>query len=226
MRAEGAMLRMRQSLVVAMVLLSACGTPGSQQPDSAFSAASGITRAGDASDRTFHVAPLRPMSGDVEILTGDPEKPGEPFVMRIRELPGTMIPLHSHPVDENITVVQGTWYFAVGEKWDKAALKAIHAGDYAFAPKGSTMFGYCPDGAIVQVHGVGPFVIHWRHGAKTLDDADAASTFKFRRADRVNTPRGEGVIKEGYASGDIVQYEIESATGARFMASESETQRM
>jgi len=166
------------------------------------------------------------MSGDVEILTGDPEKPGEPFVMRIHELPGTIIPLHSHPVDENITVVQGTWSFAVGTKWDRSALKALHAGDYAFAPKDSTMFGYCPDGAIVQVHGVGPFVIHWIHGAKTLSEPDAASTFKFRRHDRVKTPRGEGLIREGYASGDIVQYEIETPGGVRFMASESETQRM
>ena len=217
---------MRKPFVIAMVLLSACGRSGSQQRDSAFSAASGVTRAGDATNRTFHVAPLRPMSGDVEILTGDPEKPGEPFVMRIRELPGTIIPLHSHPVDENITIVQGTWYFAVGETWDKSALKELRAGDYAFAPKGSTMFGYCPDGAIVQIHGVGPFVIHWLHGAKTLSDSDAASTFKFRRADRVKTPRGEGVIREGYASGDIVRMQIETATGARFMASESETQRV
>lgn len=166
------------------------------------------------------------MSGDVEILTGDPEKPGEPFVMRIRELPGTVIPLHSHPVDENITVVQGTWYFAVGDTWDKSALKALRAGDYAFAPKGSTMFGYCPDGAIVQVHGVGPFVIHWRHGIKTLADPDAASTFTFRKAERVKTPRGEGVIKEGYASGDIVQYEIETATGAHVMVDQRDMQRM
>lgn len=217
---------MRKPFVIAIVLLSACGKPGSQQHDSAFSAASGVVRADDASRRTFHVSPLRPMSGDVEILSGDPEKPGEPFVMRIRELPGTMIPLHSHPVDENITIVQGTWYFAVGEKWDKSALQELRAGDYAFAPKGSTMFGYCPDGAIVQVHGVGPFVIHWMHGAKTLDDADAASTFTFRRDDRVKTPRGEGVVKEGYASGEIVQYEIETAAGARFMASESDTRRM
>jgi quercetin dioxygenase-like cupin family protein len=217
---------MRKLFALAMVLLSACGKPGSQQHDSAFSAASGVTPAGNASNRAFHVAPLRPMSGDVEILTGDPEKPGEPFVMRIRELPGTIIPLHSHPVDENITVVQGTWYFAVGDKWDKSALKALRAGDYAFAPKGRTMFGYCPDGAIVQVHGVGPFVIHWLHGVKTLSDPAGSSAFKFRRADRVKTVRGEGIIKEGYASGDVVQYEIETANGARFMVNEVETQRL
>ena len=108
------------------------------------------------------------MTGDVEILTGDPVEAGEPFVMRIRELPGTMIPLYSHPVDENITIVQGE---CGTSRWvtngTKSALKELRAGDYAFAPKGSTMFGYCPNGAIVQVHGVGPFTIHWHHAVKT-----------------------------------------------------------
>jgi quercetin dioxygenase-like cupin family protein len=217
---------MRKLCVIALAFLAGCAKSESNQRDSAFSAASGMNRVAQASDHTFRVAPLRPMSGDVEILTGDPEKPGEPFVMRIRELPGTIIPLHAHPVDENITVLQGTWYFAVGEKWEKSALKELRAGDYAYAPKGSTMFGYCPDGAIVQVHGIGPFVIHWLHGAKTLNDRDAARTFRFRKGDRVKTARGGGVVKEGYASGEIVQYEIEAASGSRFMASESETQRL
>ena len=42
----------------------------------------------------------------------------------------------------------------------------------------------------------------------------------------MKTPRGEGTIKEGYVSGEILQYEIEAAGGAHFMASESETQRL
>ena len=165
------------------------------------------------------------MSGDVEILYGDPEKVGEPFAMRIRELPGTMIPLHSHPVDEHITVVEGTWYFAVGEKWDRSTLRPLHVGDYAFAAKGSTMFGYCPDGAVVQVHGVGPFHIHWVHGAKTLDDADAPETFTFKRGDRVITARGPGTVRNGYASGDIIQYEITGDDGSLSMANQHEMQR-
>src|SRR5918992_1288496 len=114
--------------------------------------------------RQHRIIPLRPLSQDFEVIYGDPEGVGEPFVMRIRELPGTIIPPHKHPVDEHITVVQGTIYFGVGEKFDRAAMKEIKPGGYAFIPKGSTMFGYIPDGAIVQVHGVGPFHIHWRAG--------------------------------------------------------------
>ena len=58
--------------------------------------------------RQPRIIPIKVMSEDVEILYGDPEKVGEPFVMRIRELPGGIIPPHRHPVDENITVVKGT----------------------------------------------------------------------------------------------------------------------
>jgi quercetin dioxygenase-like cupin family protein len=142
---------------------------------SAFAAASAVVRAdSNLASRSPHFAPMHELTGDVEILFGDPDKPGEPFVMRIRELPGSVVPLHSHPVDEHITIVQGTWFFAVGDTWDRAALKELKTGAYAFAPKGRMMFAASPDGAVVQVHGIGPFHIHWRDGVKTLDDSDAA----------------------------------------------------
>ena len=186
-------------------------------------AASGVVRADDGKGLAdFRVIPLRGMSGDVEILYGDPEVGGQPFVMRIRELPGTVVPPHSHPIDENITVVQGTWYFGLGEKFDAGELHELKIGSYAFAPKGSWMFGYAPDGAIVQIHGVGPFQIHWHDGVKTLNDSDAGSTFRYKRGDRVTSPRGFGLVVEGYASGRLIQYEIEESNGNRFMAHEHE----
>lgn len=215
----------RSGAVLLLLFVSGCrGSKKSGETLSPFATASGVTRAGGRSG-PGRIVPLRPMTGDVEILSGDPEKPGDPFVMRIWELPGTRIPVHSHPVDENITVVQGSWYFALGDVWDRAALTELKAGDYAFAPKGSSMFGYCPDGAIVQVHGVGPFQIHWRHGAKTLGEPGAGSTFAFRKGEQVECPRGRGTIRAGYASGDIVQYEIESPQAGRFMANEAEMRR-
>src|SRR5688500_7165050 len=79
-------------------------------------------------NRESRIIPLQAMSEDVEILFGDPETVGEPFVMRIRELPGGVIPPHRHPVDEHITVVQGTIYFGIGDKFDRTALQEIKAG--------------------------------------------------------------------------------------------------
>ena len=209
--------------LLAIVSTLGCVSPVTSSPPMA--AASGIARA-DAGKgpREHRTLPLKPMKGDVEILYGDPEVAGEPFVMRIRELPGGIVPPHSHPVDEHITVVQGTWYFALGEEYRPEALQELKAGSYAFAPKGTTMFGYSPTGAVVQVHGVGPFRIHWWGGLHTVDDPDAKLLFRFARGARV-VVKGQPVsVVGGYASGKIVQYEIEAPNGERFMASEQELQ--
>ncbi|MBA3506485.1 MAG: cupin domain-containing protein [Betaproteobacteria bacterium] len=217
------------SLVVALAALAGCDTVmhgNAGQGDGshhAMAAASGVARVDGGKGALEHrIVPLRPMSGDVELLYGDPEVAGEPFVMRIRELPGAIVPPHSHPVDEHITVVQGTWHFALGSEFKPEALQELKAGGYAFAPKGSWMFGFSPDGAIVQVHGVGPFRIHWHGGLHTLDDADAKSVFHFSKGARVVSQARRGEILQGYASGKIIQYEIEGPSGERFMANEHE----
>jgi quercetin dioxygenase-like cupin family protein len=211
--------------VVAAAAAAGCAHTGAPSAEShpPMAAATGVVRA-DAGKgpRDFRVIPLKSMSGDVEILYGDPETPGEPFVMRIHELPGSIVPPHSHPVDENITVVEGTWYFALGEEFKSEALQELKAGTYAFAPKGSWMFGYSPSGAVVQVHGVGPFRIHWHGGLHTLNDPDAASVFRFARGAKVLYRGRAGRVAEGYASGKILQYEIEEENGEHVMASEAD----
>lgn len=167
------------------------------------------------------LVPLRPLTTDSEVIFGDPDVAGQPFVMRIRELPGTIIPPHTHPVDEHLTVLEGTFLFAVSDTFDLKLLKELKAGGYAFAPKGSTMFGASPDGAIVQVHGIGPFHIHWRDGSKSLDQPGDRDAFRFRKGDRVQGSRGPGRIQQGYASGTHIQYEVELASGKLVMEMES-----
>lgn len=191
----------------------------------AFGAARGVAAAADPDRGAIRVSPLRALGGDAEILSGHPDSAGRPFVMRIRELPGTVVPPHTHPVDEHVTVVSGTWYLGEGERFDSTALRELRTGAYAFAPAGTSMFAYSPDGAVVQVHGIGPFRIHWRDGARMLDVAGDTAYFRFRKGEHVTTPRGEGRIRQGYASGTLVQYEIEGARGALFMAHERDIRR-
>src|SRR5262249_20067406 len=86
-------------------------------------------------------------------------------------------------------------------------VEILKAGAFAFAPAGTSMFGASPEEAIVQVHGIGPFSIHWHGGFHTIDDADAGAIFTLRKGTLADTPRGPGRIVQGYASGSIVQYE-------------------
>ena len=193
-----------------------------------FTALLGVMFASLSLAQSPRIVPIAPMIQDVEVLHGDPEKAGEPFVIRIRELAGGIIPPHRHPIDEHITVVQGTVYFAVSDKYDRALLRELKAGSYAFIPKGSMMFGYTPQAAIVQVHGVGPFHIAWRTASgwdgvlKTLDSPDAVHIFKFRRGEHVVTPRGTGRIRQGYDAGEVIAYDIDGDKGEPFMAEECE----
>ncbi len=172
------------------------------------------------------IIPLRPLEQDFEVIHGDIEKTGEPFVMRIRELRGGIIPVHQHPVDEHITVLQGTVYLGTGDVFDRAKLKRLGSGGYAFLPKGTLIFGETPDGpAVVQVHGVGPFHLDWKHPQKTFESPDAQQVFRYRAGQRIRTKYGVGKIEKGWASGPIVQYE--TRVGKELvMATEAEVRRV
>jgi quercetin dioxygenase-like cupin family protein len=97
---------------------------------------------------------------EVAIIQGDPTEEGAPFVIRIRSTAGTQLPPHWHPIDENITVLSGVFCVGMGDKLDEHACKDMPAGSYIVMPKGMHHFAVAK-GDIVQIHGIGPFKIHW-----------------------------------------------------------------
>ena len=106
------------------------------------------------------------------VISGDPDKPG-PFVMRLRAMKGASVPAHWHPTDENITVLTGTLKLGVGDKLDLKALHALNAGTYSFMPKNMRHFGTFSPGSVLQVHGMGPFVLNFVNPA---DDPSKPAT--------------------------------------------------
>ncbi|PYQ50477.1 MAG: hypothetical protein DMF78_15595 [Acidobacteria bacterium] len=97
---------------------------------------------------------------EVAILYGDPTREGEPFALRIRSTPGSQLPPHWHPIDENITVLSGVFCVGVGDKLDPSACQDMPAGSFILMPKGMHHFAVAK-GDVVQLNGVGPFKIHW-----------------------------------------------------------------
>jgi quercetin dioxygenase-like cupin family protein len=97
---------------------------------------------------------------EVAIIQGDPTKEGVPFVIRIRSTPGTKLPPHWHPIDEHITVLSGVFCVGIGDKFDGNACQDMPAGCYIVLPKGMHHFAVAK-GDVIQVHGIGPFKIHW-----------------------------------------------------------------
>ena len=90
-------------------------------------------------------------------LLGDSSQGGT-WVDRVKIPRGGQILAHTHPHDEQVTVIEGTWYVGVGEKFNAAHLKGYPAGSFLVIPAGVPHFVAARDGSvIVQLSGVGKF---------------------------------------------------------------------
>jgi anti-sigma factor ChrR (cupin superfamily) len=90
-------------------------------------------------------------------LFGDSNKNG-PWVDRAKIPAAMRVPAHTHPQDELVTVIEGTWYLGEGEKFDPAKLKAYPAGSFIVIPAGTPHFVATKDGpVIIQLSGTEKF---------------------------------------------------------------------
>jgi quercetin dioxygenase-like cupin family protein len=104
--------------------------------------------------------PLRP-GAEIAVVSGDPDKPGTPFVMRFRYKGVVRVPPHWHPTDEHITVLSGTFLIGMGEKADESTATELSAGAYAAIPAKMAHYAWSKGDTLVQIHGVGPFTINY-----------------------------------------------------------------
>jgi quercetin dioxygenase-like cupin family protein len=105
-----------------------------------------------------------PPGAERAILEGDPSKSG-PFVFRIKMPDGYAVPPHVHPKAERVTVIKGTLNIGMGEKFDKAAARAMPAGSFGYWPAGMKHFGWMTGETILQLHGNGPWQITYLNPA-------------------------------------------------------------
>ncbi|ERI53214.1 hypothetical protein N878_16290 [Pseudomonas sp. EGD-AK9] len=119
-----------------------------------------------AADIQWMPAPSVGPGAMLAVLEGDP-KTAEPFTMRLKLPPNSTIGVHTHPVTERVTVISGTFYFGVGDKFDPDQAKAYQPGDTLIIPSGVAMYAASRDQeTVLQLHGSGPW------GISYLDPAD------------------------------------------------------
>ena len=104
--------------------------------------------------------PSLPKGAQIAVLEGDPAKEG-PFVFRVKLPDGYQIPLHTHPKIERVTVLAGVFNIGMGEKFDKEATDALPAGSYGYWAPGMKHFVWTKGETILQLHGTGPWTIHY-----------------------------------------------------------------
>ena len=113
----------------------------------------------EASKLKWTDAPSVAPGAKIAVIEGD-LKASEPFTFRLKVPANSKIPVHTHPTIERVTVVSGTFYFAVGDKFDAAKSKEYKPGDAFIVPSGMPMYAYTKSGeTVVQIHGTGPWGI-------------------------------------------------------------------
>jgi quercetin dioxygenase-like cupin family protein len=105
---------------------------------------------------TWRDHPNIPKGGQVTILIGDPTKTGEVVVQRLKLPPNYHVPPHIHPFTEYGTVISGSFGAGVGEKLETTG-ELLKPGSFWMHPAKHPHYGWTGDeGAIVQIHFIGP----------------------------------------------------------------------
>jgi quercetin dioxygenase-like cupin family protein len=100
-------------------------------------------------------SPALPTGAQGAALVGDPAKEGL-YVVRVKFPAGYKVAPHSHPNDENVTVISGMFHIGIGDKFDDTKGQALKPGGFAQAPKGVKHYAWASQETIIQLHGMGP----------------------------------------------------------------------
>jgi quercetin dioxygenase-like cupin family protein len=91
-------------------------------------------------------------------MFGDSSQGGA-WVDRVKIPAGRHVLAHTHPHDELVTVIEGTWYLGEGERFDPDKLKGYPQGSFIVIPAGVPHFAAAKDSVVVvQLNGTGKFI--------------------------------------------------------------------
>ncbi len=99
-----------------------------------------------------------PPGAKAAVIDGDPKAIGL-FTMRIKIPANYMIMPHTHPADEHITVLKGSFYMGLGGKFDEKTANKIPNGGFVMMKTGTRHYAFTKEESIIQLHGMGPWGI-------------------------------------------------------------------
>ena len=153
------------ALVLSLVAAAACAQqPTASQPASAAKAPASAT-ASKSPELNWGPAPaVFPAGAQMAVLQGDPGSTNL-FTVRLRFPNGYRLPAHTHPTDEHVTVISGTFHVGMGATFDPKSMMALHAGGFVTAPANHAHYASAQGQTEVQVHAMGPFSMTYANPA-------------------------------------------------------------
>jgi quercetin dioxygenase-like cupin family protein len=111
------------------------------------------------SEVTWKEAPsTMPPGTQIAILEGNP-KEAALFTMRVKLPAGFVIPPHTHPSQERVTIVSGTVHLGYGTTLDKAKSATLPPGSYYVTAPGVPHFLWSDQEVVLQLTNVGPWKV-------------------------------------------------------------------
>ncbi len=99
--------------------------------------------------------PMLPPGAQIAVLAGDPTK-AVPYTVRLKFPANYDIPAHSHPGDENVSVISGELFMGMGTKLDRKSGMGLGVGGFALMPANSNHFAYTKGETTIVLYGQGP----------------------------------------------------------------------
>ena len=104
--------------------------------------------------------PNLPSGCEIAVLEGDPRAPGL-FTVRFRLSDDFLMPPHTHPKDERVTVLAGRMAVGFGVGATRADATEFGPGDYYVNARGAVHTVWAQKSSEIQITGIGPWEAHF-----------------------------------------------------------------
>ena len=115
----------------------------------------------DDDDLGWDACPPNVPSGcEIAVLEGSPREP-DLFTVRFRLSDSFVMPPHTHPKDERVTVLSGRMAVAFGRDAAREDAKRFGPGDYYVNARDAVHSVWVDEPSVIQITGIGPWEAHF-----------------------------------------------------------------
>jgi hypothetical protein len=157
-------------VALALLVISLSYAEGSKTPAATKTSAATFVNAAEI--KWGDAPPDLPKGAQIAVLHGDPSKKG-PFTLRLKMPSGYKIAPHWHTQDEQLTILSGTFVLHMGDSMDAPA-HPLGPGAFHFLPGKMHHAAEVKAETVLQLHGMGPFDIHYLNPADNPNKAASA----------------------------------------------------
>ncbi|HEX7978152.1 MAG TPA: cupin domain-containing protein [Gemmatimonadaceae bacterium] len=104
--------------------------------------------------------PFLPAGAKFAIVSGDPSKSG-PYEVELSLPNGYLIPPHTHPTPETVTVKSGHFVYGMGDKVNAKTEKTMNPGQSGTLPINTAHYAHAKGPTVIAVSGNGPFAMNY-----------------------------------------------------------------